>query len=349
MAIHISFWPATCHSPADDEKSGGVATVVREGDEPNTDADKLDDDESPYGSYDYDMGDDEVEHPAPKSPDEDEELPSETGTPEPSSGGVAPERPVNEFADYPPELLQRAVQYGYTAADVAELGTPGALRAALRHTDRTLQMLAQTQPEKQPEPLPDYALDAAKLKASGFDEELIDELGKLTTTLKQREAAQQQVVEQLRQQVLQIAHLQQSQQQAETERLSREKDAAFDDWLESLPKEWETIFGKGRLDKLDRNSVELSNRLSLFEKAEMLEAMYRLANRQVPPRSKLYREARDAVFGERSLEIAREQIKNGVTRRQTVARPTNNTPVGQQPERQAIDAIDAWRKVHGLA
>ena len=328
-------FPAPYREPADAEPEaggGGVEAVV---DLPG--GEETSDKELAAG-YAFDDPAFDVPVEEPKAADE---------TPEDEEGDEGEETEEGEddneaasgAVDFPPELLDRASSFGYSAKDVLELGSPEAFRASLNHTERTLLALQQTQ-QPAAEPLPEYTMDRKALAEAGFDAQLLDELEKITSVSKTREAS-------IRQELTTLRQLAESQQQAVHAASSREEDRAYDGFLATLGDEWKSTFGKGAVQELDPKSAEMQNRLRVLDMARVIEAGYRARGLQPPPRDELYQAGLGATFGHQARQIARKEVSNGVKRRaaQTVARPTSNLPV-RAPEDVAASRVDEWRRAH---
>ena len=212
------------------------------------------------------------------------------------------------------ELLDRALELGYTLAELKSFKDVQSLEAEVERVEkvhkRLLERQAANQPvtetippvEENPEPKWDELIE------QGHDPDIVN-LQKQTWQRAERAEAQAR-------QLL----------QAEQARALEAQSERFDEALNKM-EGFEKILGTGRRGDLAQASPEhAANRQEVFTKMLVLKAGYELAGKPVPPEAKLIREAVHASFYDHAQTTAREKLKRDIkdAGSQALSRPNSS-------------------------
>lgn len=124
----------------------------------------------------------------------------------------------------------------------------------------------------------------------------------------------------------------------------------YDDYFQSLGKEWHGVFGVGTRSELNPQSQEYRERSRLVQAAEALKFGYQSAGFQPPSLRTLMKKALGAEFGERQTTLVRQQLQGQVDqrRKQTIARPTHTRGTARTGDETAAQKINALFRARGL-
>lgn len=232
------------------------------------------------------------------------------------------------------ELLDRAIAVGYELEDIQNLKDAKAFEKEIQRVERLQSRLqskkagSETAPEKEPEP-ESKEPDWDQLVADGHDPDMIA-IAK----------SNYQVAETAKAMVKQL-------QQVEQQRAAQAVVDRFDDALNGLGKEYESLLGKGRAAELIKSSPEVAaNRSKVFETMTILRNGYQQAGRPVPSEEKLIKQALHASFADQIEELARkslkQQIKNAGS--QALSRPRSGSAKELPgPERALVKEREFWK------
>ena len=267
--------------------------------------------------------------------------PSET-----SDDASEPEKPTEETAETPAddaaefdisdELLGRAVAAGYELEDIREFRDAKAFEKELSRVERIQKRLqeqkAGTESAETPEPEPEPESkepDWDQMIQEGHDPDIIA----LQKSSWQRAAAAEAKVREL--------------EQAEQVRAAAAVSDRFDETLNSLGDEYESLLGKGRRAELMKSSPEAAeNRQKVFTMMTILRDGFVRNGQPVPPEADLIQQAVQASFFKQSQEIARnalkKQIKNAGS--QALSRPRSGSSRELSgPERALQKEREFWK------
>ena len=247
------------------------------------------------------------------------------GSDETSTDSVDAESDDSDISD---ELLDRAIELGYTLEEMRQFTDAKALDKELTRVEAIRTRLEQKKapPKTEPDPVQEETEpDWDKLIEMGHDEDLI----KLSKTNWQRMKQAELVVKQLA--------------ETERQRQSIEQADRFDDTLSGM-KEFKTLFGEGRRDSL--NKAELANRQQVFTKMMVLRQGYEQVGQAVPNETDLINEAVHASFHKHAQQAARTSLKRDIKNAssQALSRPNGSGKNELTGEQKALAKEQAfWR------
>lgn len=232
------------------------------------------------------------------------------------------------------ELLDRAMDLGYTLEDIKGFDSAKTLEKDIQRAERITERMqqraatktdpAKPDPEAKPEPDWKAMIDA------GHDPEII--------------ALKKEDWNEIQAQKAVINQLMQRERNREMEAVSER----FDNALNSLGEAYEPLFGKGRRGELVGSSPQaVANRDAVFQQMEILRAGYQAAGVKVPSEPDLIQKAVQASFHKQTQEIARNTVKSQIKRAgsQALSRPRSAgaKPLSGAPLALSMEA-DFWNK-----
>ena len=232
------------------------------------------------------------------------------------------------------ELLDRAIAVGYELEDIRDLKDAKAFEKEILRVERLQSRLqgkkAGTETAGKSEPEPESKEpDWDQLITDGHDPDMIA----LQKSNWQRAAAAEAKVRQL--------------EQVEQQRAAQAVIDRFDDALNGLGKEYESLLGKGRAAELIKSSPEAAaNRSKVFETMTILRNGYQQAGRPVPSEEKLIKQALHASFADQIEEFARKSIKQQIKNAgsQALSRPRSGSAKELPgPERALMKEREFWK------
>ena len=218
--------------------------------------------------------------------------------------------------DISDELLDRAAALGYELDDIREFQDAKALEREISRVEKLQQRMQSRKPadesvtkpaETEPE---DSEPDWEQMIEAGHDEDTV----KILKRNWQRGEQATQALKQL--------------QQAEQQRAMIAETQRFDDMLNGLPEQYESILGKGRRDDLLKSSPEVAkNRETVYVKMAVLRNAYQLSGQKVPSENDLLQEAVHASFHKQIQDFARKEIKHKIRKAgsQALSRPRSGS------------------------
>jgi hypothetical protein len=237
--------------------------------------------------------------------------------------------------DISDELLDRAIAVGYELDDIREFKDAKALEKELSRVEKLRDRLqgkkagTETATETEPEP-ESKEPDWNQLIEDGHDPDIIA----LQKSNWQRATAAEAMVKQL--------------QQVEQTRAQQAVIDRFDDALNDMGKEYESILGKGRAAELMKSSPEAArNRSKVFTTMTILRNGYQQSGQPVPPEAELIQQAFQASFHSQLKEIARKSIKNQIKNAgsQALSRPRSGSAKELPgPERALVKEREFWKQ-----
>lgn len=206
------------------------------------------------------------------------------------------------------ELLDRALELGYTIDQMKEFSSADALEKEVTRVESLQKRVKERQaakvtPPEDEDPEPNWD----ELVEQGHDPDVIALQKRTWQKSKQTEALARQVI------------------QAEQARAFEAQCNRFDDVLSGMD-EFKTILGTGRRDELVKASPEQAkNRQTVFTKMNLLKQGYETAGLEVPPEEELIQEAVHASFYKHSQKTARQKLMSDIkkTGSQTLSRPNS--------------------------
>lgn len=252
-------------------------------------------------------------------------------TPKTATGDGGDVSADEEISD---ELLDRAIAVGYELEDIQNLKDAKAFEREIQRVERLQSRLQskkaakETAPEKEPEP-ESKEPNWDQLITDGHDPDMIA----LQKSNWQRASAAEAKVRQL--------------EQVEQQRAAQAVVDRFDDALNGLGKEYESLLGKGRAAELIKSSPEVAaNRSKVFETMTILRNGYQQAGRPVPSEEKLIKQALHASFADQIEELARKSIKQQIKNAgsQALSRPRSGSAKELPgPERALVKEREFWK------
>ena len=255
--------------------------------------------------------------------------PNEAGAEVPAEGDVpaSTEQPKidQELLDRAKELglegefSQEQLKSAVLAFDrrFAQLGQEALTAQQQRQTQP--QQPVQQQPVQQRQPVQQVQYQPIKLDRAMFGEPVAAVLEEIINPLQQQAATvpqMQQVIGYLGNQI-QRANAQYAEMQAiaATQR--------FDGLIANLPKEYETVLGKGGIDELDPKSPFRAVRDELSDQMDALQAGYERSGHKMPSEKEVFRRALAIVTADRTAQLERQKIAAQLKKRAgvTIARP----------------------------
>lgn len=234
---------------------------------------------------------------------------------------------ADEISD---ELIDRALELGYTAAELKEFPDAKALEKDVARAEKIQKRLAERTGKK-----PDESAPADEAEPEPKWDELI-ELGHdpdmiaLQKTNWQRAQKAEALVQQL---------LQTEQNRALTAQAER-----FDEVLNKL-EGFDKILGTGR--KAELGKTEAANRQTVFTTMQILRRGYEEAGVKVPAEAELIQAAAMASFPKHTDQISRTKLKTDIKKAgsQALSRPRSaeGKPLAG-PERASAKEADFWKK-----
>lgn len=227
------------------------------------------------------------------------------------------------------ELIDRALDLGYSAEDLKAFSDAKALQNDMARVERINRRLQQRKsageqdkPAEDTTPEPDWEA----LIELGHDPDII-KLQK--QSWEETKAAKEQVRQLL---------------QAEQQRAFEAQCNRFDETLNKI-EGFDALLGKGLRGNLSRDLV--ANRQKVFTKMQALRQGYELAGEAVPPEADLIQEAVHASFYKHAQQTARAQLKGEIKRAgsQALSRPrsTGGKPLSG-PDRALAAEAEFWKK-----
>jgi len=235
------------------------------------------------------------------------------------------------------ELLDRALELGYTLDEIKGFRSAKSLTKEIDRVEKLQKRLQERQAGKKPakdEAVPDEEAlpepNWEELIELGHDPDMIA-LQKTNWQRAQRAEAQ---VQQLL--------------QTEQARAFEAQCQRFDDALNGLGEEYAPILGSGRRGDLMTSSPEqAANRQKVFTKMDVLRRGYEQSGEKVPPEADLIQEAVQASFYKHAQQIARKALTKDIKKAgsQALSRPhsTGGKPLSGAPLAAAKEA-DFWRR-----
>jgi hypothetical protein len=251
----------------------------------------------------------------------------------PSKTEVGSQQAIEE--DFPPELLERAGQLGFTYQNVKDLGTTRALQTAVDQQVVLLRQAVDYQQSQQVPAAPDMsAFDTMREKLDQMREEGMDEQHIALTEdlisqnerqaqehaeLQQTTQAQRREVEQYGQQLKQ--QMEQSQRTSEARALV----SWFDEQLGSLDKSYDTIFGTGATVDSVPGSAEYKARDKVMIMVNKYQADWQGSGYKSDNDPKIFSDALHKEYGDHEKTTVRNDLKQQLRQngRQVTARPTH--------------------------
>lgn len=234
------------------------------------------------------------------------------------------------------ELLDRAVELGYTIAEIKGFRSEKSLEKEVARVEQLQKRMQARQAGKTPandeskaedsEPEPNWE----EMVEAGHDPDIVAMQKKMWERATKAEALVKQVY------------------QSEQDRAWTAQCERFDDSLNKLGEEYKTILGSGRRGELLKTSPEqAANRATVFEKMLVLKNGYAQAGKKIPSDDDLIQEAVQASFWKQTHTIARDQLKREIKKigSQALSRPhsSGNRPLTGQALATAKEA-EFWKK-----
>lgn len=247
------------------------------------------------------------------------------GSDETSTETVDAESDDSDISD---ELLDRAIELGYTLEEMRQFTDAKALEKEVSRVEKIRQRLNQKkeEPAAQPEPEEEEP-DWDALIEQGHDEDII----KLSKMNWQRAKQAESMVKQLA--------------DIERQRQGIEQANRFDDALSGM-EEFQTLFGKGRRESLGK--PELKNRQAVFTKMMMLKNAYEQAGQRVPDENDLIQEAVQASFYKHAQQAVRQRLKGDIKKAssQALSRPNASGKQKLTGEQRALQKEQEFWRTH---
>lgn len=262
---------------------------------------------------------------------------TDDGETEETVDGTKSEKPAGDVSadeEISDELLDRAIAVGYELEDIRDLKDAKAFEKEILRVERLQSRLqgkkAGTETAGKSEPEPESKEpDWDQLITDGHDPDMIA----LQKSNWQRAAAAEAKVRQL--------------EQVEQQRAAQAVIDRFDDALNGLGKEYESLLGKGRAAELIKSSPEAAaNRSKVFETMTILRNGYQQAGRPVPSEEKLIKQALHASFADQIEEFARKSIKQQIKNAgsQALSRPRSGSAKELSgPQRALVKEQEFWK------
>jgi hypothetical protein len=288
-----------------------------------------------------------VEDAAPK----DAEPKEKEDKPEPKTEEVTAEEPAIS-----PIVRRRAIDQGWTEAQINKAGTTEAVEQLTTLFDSRLMaeaaaqqmpqpgapqpqmpgqpMVAPQQPAAQPVPQPqaDPNFKYEMKLADEVEESIATAMGGMNDHVSQHLTQNAQVIGGLMQQVqeMQVA-------------MHGMKMSAFDAQIAALPEEYHTpdMLGKGMEHELDKNSTAYQNRVKLFNARETLPGLYQGRGLPAPASDVAFRAGLSQVFQDKVQELARRHVEKDVAARdkQRTAAPRKREAPRKRGGEDAVERI----------
>jgi hypothetical protein len=289
--------------------------------------------------YDGDLFDDYEAETASES----QETPSETldDASETESGNTeeVAEKPTEDAVDettISDELLDRAVELGYTLDEIRGFQSAKSLEKEISRVERLNQRLQERQAGKKPAETETAPVEAAKpepdwaaLIELGHDPDMI--------ALQKESWKEAQDAKALVQQLL----------QTERNRVFEAQCQRFDETLNNLGEEYKSLLGNGTRAELAKSSPEhVGNRQQVFTMMNMLREGYERSGMPVPPESELIQQAVHTSFFKQTQEMARTRLKNDIKKAgsQGLSRPKSSGAKPLAGPDLALQKELEWRK-----
>jgi hypothetical protein len=235
-----------------------------------------------------------------------------------------------------PDLFVRAIHAGLSKDDVIAIGNDAAL-------ERTIALLesrpapdgapaeekpAQEAAQQKP---PEIKLPEWKPKLDDIADPIVAALNDVPTyvegVIKAYMAHQNPEVAAMREELEGFRNHFREEQQART-------DAEVDSWVAKQGPEMESVFGKGSLEDLDRNSDGFKNRSKLYDRA-LIEAKVAIASgKRPPPLEKLLDTAKAVLFQKQVASQERKKVllKAKASKGVLLAKPSNRPGIPGEDE-----------------
>lgn len=296
--------------------------------------------------------------------------PEEFGNPTPSGPAAAPTgeqggqrattaapaaSPTPVAPTFAPELLARAQNIGMQPTQIAALKDAAQLEAAVTASEavafRMLQIAGQQQqaarqqqqqvPQLQPPPAFDAAANKKALLEKGFDESYADELvarDKLVHDMRVADFQNKSAI-------VEMARMVQGQQQLSQQQMQQTLMQQVNDQFSS--------FVGGLSEKEKALAQDPINRAEILKTADFLATGMAAKGIPVPANlGTLFRQATNVVLGDKTLSIAREQVRAEVQTHQNraVSKPRDSgAQLSGNREERAAQVADAFYAKWGLA
>ena len=286
-----------------------------------------------YDTEDPSLADSEATEDGEESDKGTETVDPEPGEQSPSEPEVSSQQAIEE--DFPPELLERAGQLGFTYQHVKDLGTTRALQTAVDQQLVLLRQAVDYQQSQQAPAAPDTStFDSMRekldqMREEGMDEQhlaLTEDLIRQNERQAQEHAELQQTTQAQRREVEQYGQqLKNQMEQAQKTSESRALVSWFDEQLGSLDKSYNTIFGTGATVDSIPGSAEYKARDKVMITLNRYQADWQGLGYKSDNDPKLFSDALHKEFGDHAKTTVRNSLKQELRQngRQVTARPTH--------------------------
>jgi hypothetical protein len=229
----------------------------------------------------------------------------------------------SEEQQIPDELLTRAVRAGLDLSHARSFTDAGALERTVELLENNAsasdeddrQKEDKTQQQVQEGPLKPFEFEALEIKFEN-EAEVDPEIVKTVKGVNEHYAKQFQAMNSyysgaVRTLVNEVVALRT--ELTETSTVSRTEK--FDGQIASLGTEFESVFGKGGIDEIDRNSPSFANRSKLWDEIKVLEKGYKAQGKPVPNYKTLFNKALQSAFGGHVKDAEGKKVALQITRR----------------------------------
>lgn len=334
----------------------------------------VDDDGLPDDDYDFgdegevDLFEDGGDDSAALAGDKDDEVADSEvadGDADDSVSGEDGEDSVADEAgipgsDFDESLLNRAAQLGFNYNDVKSFGSNALLKLAVERSESLARSILEQQSSSTPvspkladpgSQLPNpaeqrHAAEEERIKAleeDGYGDDAVALMRSQNDEFLRQARLIDSLQSQSRQAQEQAAHAARMEEEVRFER-------TMDGYLEKLGDEYSPLFGKGASAEMSQGTQEFANRARLFQVAAGMKEMYAQRGWEIPSESRVFEMAVNAEFGDRSREIARNEVKSQLKRssRATTARPSRSAGKALTGVERAVARSEEFFKSHGV-
>lgn len=213
------------------------------------------------------------------------------------------------------------------------------------------QQAPQQSPQQVPQQAPQQLQQPAEFKLPESSEGWTDETQKLAQLFSDFHKNQ---FDTYRQQFDQrIGEQQQALSQMNEDRINEQRNQefqAFEEFVDSLGKEWSSVFGTGSGLEMNRGSLHFQNRMQLYDTAAKLASGIRNRGMNTPHLKSLLHRAVHASFPQQSEQNLRTEIGKELTGRQNLitSRPTSRQSNEKTGVQKAVDAEKEFMKKYQL-